>query len=282
MKRVVGVEDFKECVENAKNRGKWNAWYEYFLKYRDVFERIIKYLYMTEINKIRPLVEGLDFDMALRNAEKFLREDGINRVSTLISMCEKLCRPEGEYTVYLLIDLGNIDGTSLPAENPFLFFGLELYVSPKQLEYLVPHEYNHLVRISVFKDEMMKSSQLTVKELVIFEGLATLFPAVLWGKEIGPLSIIDAGMMSKDAAEYCLKNESNLMNELFSIWDEKLTRELLGKYFAGTSDGWREGRPAKIAYYVGSRIVGDLLKRGHNICELTKKPAEEILSLWKI
>lgn len=281
MEIIVGFEDFKECVEDMVKKGKWGAWCDYFKGYRNVFEPMLKYLYMMNLNEMKPLVEKFDFEKALCNAGKFLREDGIKNVKSLFLRSEKTCKVEEDYTVYLLIGLGNVDGTALPADKLFIYFGLELYRSPQQLTYLVPHKYNHLVRISTLKYGLKDFKNVTVKDLTILEGLGTLFPLILSRKDINQLSIVDAGMMPNDVAKYCYKHEKEIKNEIFSVWDRNFSKEIMTKYFQGTSDGWMNDKPAKMGYYVGSRIIGDLLKKGHDICELTKTSSDEIFTMWR-
>lgn len=146
---VSGVEDFEHCVQLAKEQGKWRAWREYYFEsYRHVFDPMLEYLYMSALENLRPTVERLDFAHALGNARRFVRDRGADRVEGLLDEGERQCFVDSPYDVYLIVGLGRVDGTALPAETPFLYFGLELYDSPSPLQFLVPHEYNHLVRLT--------------------------------------------------------------------------------------------------------------------------------------
>ena len=277
MEIVSGIEDFKKCSEIAKEKGKWQAWYEnYFVKYK-VFDLILKYLYMGDISVMKEGVESLDFEKAIKTGGKFQDDDGIKLVKDLLLKCEEFCSIDIDYAVYLLIGSGLCDGTSLPAKDPFLYFGLEFYHSPRQLRYLIPHEYNHLVRDSAVKDADF--DKIAIKNMVISEGLATLFPVLLEKREITPLSIADCGMMPMDAARYCHEHEEELFSEIREIWGEKPTPELLTEYFWSSSEGWRD-KIQKKGYYAGSRIIGSLLDRGHDICSLTRMETDKILKLW--
>lgn len=279
---VSGVDDFEHCVQLAKEQGKWRAWREYYFEsYRHVFDPMLEYLYMCPLEDVKPIVERMDFAQTLGNARRFVRDRGAEWVERLLDESERQCSVDSPYDVYLLVGPGRVDGTALPAETPFLYFGLELYDSPSQLWFLVPHEYNHLVRLtSLLGQGAIELDTISVGELVILEGLGTLFPLVLHGREIGPTSIVEAGMMGRDGAEYCLQHEERLFHEIQEIWDVQLTPELMRSYFSSVS-GRREGRPEKIAYYVGSRRVGDLLNGGHDICQLTRMPTDDIVELWR-
>jgi len=144
---IVAVDDFRKCTELSRQIGKWPAWYEnYFPKYEDVFRHILQYLYRCNALDLKDAVENYDFDQALDIANTFIQDDGLTLVENILLRCTKKFAFDREYDVYLLIGLGHVDGTSLPAGHPFLYFGIERYESLERLNYLVSHEYNHCNR----------------------------------------------------------------------------------------------------------------------------------------
>jgi len=156
---------------------------------------------------------------------------------------------------------------------------LELYGSLEYFDRLVPHEYNHMVRNAAVLTEEIGRGLPTLKQLTVSEGLATLFPVVLRGEPVTPLSIVAGGMMAEESAHYCRAHEDEVFAELRRVWDRPITPDLIAQFISGSGDGCLGDRPAKSAYYVGSRIVGDLLNDGHDLCRLTRMPTEAILQL---
>ena len=118
--------------------------------------------------------------------------------------------------------------------------------------------------------------------MTISEGLATILPGVLQKKKITPRFIVDCGMMFPDDGKYCNEREDEIFDEIMEVWDSHMTRELWIKYFVSgkSGKGGKKEKPERIGYYVGSRIIGDLLNNGHNICELTRMPTDKIVELW--
>ena len=280
MKISIGLEDFEKLGQNITNEKKWDIWYNhYYLNYKDIFDKILKYLLMCDVNDIKPIIEHFDFNNALNRANMFINDKGVEKIKKILEECEKIIPFQNEYTVYLLIGFGYVDGTSLPENHPFLYFGIDMYKNLHTLDYLVSHEYNHMVRINALDDNEFQN--LTVKKLIIAEGLATLFPLTLMNKKINQYSIADVKMMSEKAAEYCCENEKELIKEILEIIDEPITPDIMAKYFISSS-GWKDnGQPEKIGYYVGSRIIGDLINSNYSICELTSMPTDEVYNEWE-
>jgi hypothetical protein len=86
-------------------------------------------------------------------------------------------------------------------------------------------------------------------------------------------------MMAEEPTTYCNAHEDELFEELERVWDRPIPPDLMSLYVSGSSDGWMGDRPAKTAYCVGSRIVGDLVNDGNKLCELTRTGTEAILRL---
>jgi len=275
---IVSIDDFRRCVELAKRVGKWQAWHEsYFPKYEEVFASMLKYLYRCDITDLQAAVEDFDFEQALATAGKFLRDDNLSLIEGLLLKAREKCGFDKDYDLYLLIGLGHVDGTSLPAKKPFLYFGLERYESPERLKYLVPHEYNHLVRLwSLYDGELAK--EISLGEIVLMEGLAVVFSSIIAGD--GSIPEIDSALlMPKEDIAFCYKHREELVAEVQRQWDDILTSELIDAYLKGSYE-WKNGRPPRIGYFVGAHIVNSLLAEGQEIGTLTIMPSKKMLELY--
>lgn len=275
---VVSIDDFRKCAELSKQIGKWQAWHEhYFPKYKGVFSPMLKYLYRCNVTDLKDTVDNFDFDQALGVASKFFQDDGLSLTESLLSKSKDKCGFEQDYDLYLLIGLGQVDGTSLPAEKPFLYFGIERYVSPARLKYLVPHEYNHLVRLwSVYKGEL-REENFCLGDMVTTEGLAVIFSAIVANDGF---SVENALLMPKEDIGFCREHREELLVEIQEHWNKPFTSELMSAYMTGSNE-WKNGKPTRIGYFVGSQIVSAVLAKGYDICALTKMPTAEIMGLFK-
>jgi hypothetical protein len=283
MKIVSGIDAFHAFASAAEAAGPWPAWREHcFEPFREVYMLILRLLYQTQqVDVLRQFIEQMDLEKARERVRRFVDEDVERQVQRLLESAEQLCPISTDYSVYLLPGWGHIDGLSLPGREPFVYFGLEMHHSRDYLESLVPHEYNHMVRnVAVLAEELQRLGRPTLKHLMIGEGLATLFPVVLHGESIEPSSIVAGRMMSEDAATYCIEHEEELFEELSRVWNEEITPELMKEYMSAPS-GWLDDKPAKTAYYVGSRIIGDLINQGYDVCTLTRMPTEAIWQLYE-
>ncbi|MDI6768666.1 MAG: DUF2268 domain-containing putative Zn-dependent protease [Anaerolineales bacterium] len=279
---IVGVDDFRQCKALLGKESKWEVWLEhYYSHYANVFDTFLKRLYLAELESWREHVEMLDFDAALKTAEKFLYEDGVKRTENLLATAERICPIDTNYVLYLLIGLGHVDGTAMVVNPSFLYVGLERYVSSEQLEYLVPHEYNHLVRMTTLYDIEDTQFQPTFGDFVIAEGLATFFSG--WVHRIGmPSDLAQTLMMTGKNLEKCHEQREILFDQIFKRWNTPMTPTTYGEFakylFAAGSDSTT---PERSGYYVGNQIICDLIARKHDIVNLTKIPTTTILELYQ-
>lgn len=280
MNIVIGVDDFRHCKALIKENSKWETWCgNYYAKYANVFDLFLKHMYMADLETWRTHIENLDFDDALAIAEKFLQDDGVKRVTNLLRDAKTKLPILSDFAVYLLIGLGHIDGTAMPSNPPFLYFGLERYVSLENLEYLVPHEYNHLVRMTSLYGIGNGPSELTLGDSVISEGLATSFSASFLGDNINLAKILQ---MTNENLGQCHQQRQRLFHEILDLWNEPITSSTYStvmKYLM--ANGNTTEIPERSGYYVGNQIIQDLVLENYNIADLTKMPATEILRLYK-
>jgi hypothetical protein len=262
---VLGIDEFAACVAQAWRVGKWEAWKRgYFEPFRGVFQPMLDVVYQSELEELKPYVEALDFDSALRTARRFVDEGGVERVRTAFDRCIEALLPAASFPVYLIIGIGHANGMALPAAEPYVFIGLERYGKvAAELDGLIAHEYNHLVRVQAFY-EGADPLTLTVGDFAVSEGLATVFALELLGEELSPRRIA-ACVSNLDDPESAIAREPEMRADLLAHWDRTADREMIARFIErGT------------AYLVGGVMIARLLEEGHDICSLTRTPTAEI------
>lgn len=86
-------------------------------------------------------------------------------------------------------------------------------------------------------------------------------------------------MMPRAAFDYCEQHWPELWQSVRANWTSPTNQQLMAEYLMGTDSGWTDGRPARSGYYVGARLIIDLLQRGHELRQLTLLPVDHILAL---
>jgi len=132
-------------------------------------------------------------------------------------------------------------------ESPAVYLGLETIGDRlDRLSVLVPHEFNHLVRLA---EHLRRTGDLRafdiLGERIIAEGLATLTPLVVSETEITPESLARALMMPEESFAHCERNWPELWRRAHSAWGERTTPELMTRFLVGTDRGWVDGVPER-------------------------------------
>lgn len=282
MRIVLGVRELRECLTDSEE----DTWECYYSKFKHVFDPIFENIYRIKPEEARELLKHVDFRISLEIAERFLKDGGLEKVESLLERSVGLCPPKEDFDVYLLIGLNGIGGTAKKANKPYIFLGLEMYEALgrltgtsalEALDYLVPHEYAHLVRSEHLGGWSVEG--LTVGELAVHEGIATLFPLVLKG-DLSLEELRKSIGYNEVEINYALKHKDEIINEILALWDVELDEEISKRYFLTNFKGNIGGRPHILGYFAGSWIVLNLLKAGFVICELIKMPSDKILTLY--
>jgi len=285
MNVIVGLDEYRKCVEEVPLKGKWQAWLDtYYSKYRAVFDKILSFLYMSELDTMRPYIEAWDFQKGLETAERFVALGGVERVKELLSASARVLDFQEEYDVYLLVWIGQVGGTALPAEKPFLFIGMERWADNiDDLSFVLPHEFLHMKRGRDVAPIPQTLTAPTFGQFVVEEGLATVFSIAAnelpldthsFRKALGPAGMTDQGF------DYCEDNRDALTREILEKTALPMAPELANKYLYSGAVQDERGMPGNAGYYVGARIVLDLLEKGLSIKDLVRLSAVEILSRW--
>ena len=265
---VLGLDEFATCVEEARRVGRWKAWKEgYFELFRGAFQPMLDIVYRCDLHELRPYVEALDFDAALRTARQFVADGGIDRTRAAFARCIAVLPPKAPFPVYLIVGIGHANGMALPAAEPYVFLGLELSgEAAAGLDGLIAHEYNHLVRVQSLYDDIDPLS-LTVGDFTISEGLATVFALVLLGQEVTPERIAASVSNLGDPAS-ATEREPEMRADLLAHWDRVPDREMIDRFIGSGT-----------AYLVGGLMIARLLNEGHDIRDLTRTPTPDIARL---
>ena len=264
---ILGIEAFRACVERAKKVGIWRAWRDgYLTEFRGAFQPMLDVVYQCGAEDLRPYVEALDLDAALASAERFVADGGEACVRRIMEKCHDLLPIPEEIPVYLIVGLGHANGMALPASAPYMFIGLERYLNLDSLAGLIAHEYNHLYRVyTMYRD--LDPATLTVGDFTLSEGLATAFNLVFMGQAVTQEAIAACIPALGEPAE-AVAREPQMRAELVEHWDTVADPAMLERFMmSGT------------AYLVGGVMIMRLLDAGHDICELSRMPTEDLARL---
>ncbi|MGB9749790.1 MAG: DUF2268 domain-containing putative Zn-dependent protease [Caldisericia bacterium] len=274
MRVFVGLDDIKNLVQPDGKINKRNWEKCYYSKYKKVFDNMLKYLYFSNLETLLQFVENTDFKNLIEKSERAIKEGYIEKILNLIEKSNKILKFNGVFDLYLLVGLSHVDGTAFIGEIPILYFGLERILD-SDINFLVPHEFNHLVReVRVFKKNVNMAS-LKFKEYLIFEGLATYFSIYVNDLKIDKESESKALFLPVEKLDYLYENEKEIFKEIFLSLDEEMNQNLFMEYF--TYDGKDR---LKFGYFVGLKIIEKLAENELKIVDLTNMDSEEILKIY--
>lgn len=266
--------DYEALPSEAKTAGAYDAFRRYEGHYAGLFGGMFKYLYMAEPDEMRPVIEAADFSRLLATARTNI-ENGYHRlIPRLADEAAYRLGFSRRFDLYLGLSLGNVGGYSGPPQGgtPFIYIGLDMPLTPELIHTLVPHEVNHMARLSALPGlDMFDFTERTVSE-----GLASACPLVLnsWG--FTPRTCALAMGIQADRALELIRNARPLMRRVADEFGRPLTRELMNTYFTWSARGNRLG-----GYYAGIAIIRKLLDMGYRLAELTAMPSQKILSLYR-
>lgn len=284
MRIINGIQDYQKFIEEIDSLGVWESWWHnLYIKYKSIYNYQLENLYMADISLFKNIVMELDIDRAREELLRIQTLD-LERIIAIINQSCDMLSFDDDFDVYLLIGFNHIDGTAGICENkPFIYYGLES-IKEEQLDYLIPHELNHLVRMQNL-DIYLKSQsimEIPFGETLISEGLAIIYPIIL----CDDLNQLDEELMnsfltqgvSKEDFLILRERQKEYLAEVFSYININMTKELLHKYISFNSD---TGVPA-IGYYVGAIIILRLIRKGYDIKFLTRCPAAEVIRLYRL
>lgn len=272
MNVYVGFEELKDLYNENKKITK-EIWKErYYSKYKKVFDAMLKYLYFSDLDNLLNCVEITDFDKLIKNSEEAIKNGYISKILSLIERAKEVLNFNEDFDVYFLIGFNHINGTSLMFDKPFLYFGLERLIN-ENINILVPHEFNHLVMN--FKYKKIDTRKLKFKDYMIYEGIATYFSIYFNKLDINPKDEAMALFIPQEKYEILNKNEDEIRKDIMNLLNMEMNNQIMMNYF--TYDG---DQKLKQGYYIGLKIIEELVSLGHNIVELTYMDSDDILNLY--
>lgn len=269
MKIINMVDDFRLFHHDIKKIGKWNAFVKYYEKYNEIFNLMLKGLYMIDFDNFRPIVEQTDFDYVLKKIESV----DLNIFESIKSITKKAVDNlnfEEEFDLYIGVGLGHVGGTALPSKSPCIYFGLEC-LDNCDLDYLIPHEANHMVRIQAIEDISLYS----FLERVITEGLGVMYPIILNNLPVNIETLSKTLVITKKQVEMLIENEEELIKEVSKHFSDTLNYNLMNNFFTGNV--LDENKPILAGYYIGLIMIEKAILAGQSIDTLTKLPAETFI-----
>jgi uncharacterized protein YjaZ len=271
MRLQVGLEKFNHALSNIEVKGNVDAWMEYYTFYRRPFSTIFKTLYMMDVESIKKMVRDSDLETLSEEARTALQMYTIEELKEIIKETADYYNFEAHYDAYLLVGLGHVDGTALPSEIPFLYLGLER-LRNSDIEMLIQHEFNHLFRFNSI-EEVNEEMGMTVGQLAIAEGLATLAPLIMNELELNEANIREGLFVNDEEFNRLRDNFSTLQEELERDFNVALSPKLHEKYFM-----YNEGNKyPKVGYFIGVHCIIPLLEAGYSLKELTRSKTKDIL-----
>ncbi|HQJ57197.1 MAG TPA: DUF2268 domain-containing putative Zn-dependent protease [Caldisericia bacterium] len=272
MSVYVDFEELKTLYDENKKITK-EIWKEkYYLKYKKVFDAMLKYLYFTDLDNLLNYVETTNFDKLIKNSDEAIKNGYIPKILSLIDRAKEILNFNEDFDVYFLIGFNHIDGTSLMSDKPFLYFGLERLIDAN-IKILVPHEFNHLVRNFRYKE--FDTKKLKFKDYMIYEGVATYFSIYFNKFDINPKNVALALFIPQEKFEILNKNKDEIRKDIMNLLNIEMDNQIMMNYF--TYDG---DKKLKQGYYIGLKIIEELVSLGNNIIDLTYMNSDDILNLY--
>lgn len=282
MRIINMLDDYEKLCDDSEINGNWIAWGKYVSLYKDLFSAILKGLYMTDLESLKPMIEGVDFKEIYNKAVNQVKVGYVEEIIKLVELSLKKLEFTDEFDLYIGCELGNINGFVLPTNNNTIsvYFGLETITDLLKLKTLVPHEINHLARISeLMRTKTFKMENLNYfKDRLVSEGLGVFTPFKILHLDDTIEGLARVLGIPESAVLTLLKNEKELETEILGQLENMLNSTLMNKYFAYSTEDLLENKPIYCGYFIGFRIIQKLYdKKKLSLKQLTKMPANEII-----
>ena len=270
--RVINMlDDYRALCKQAVDDGSFPAYQAYTQKYPALFNSLLQYLYMTNLESLRPMVEQVAFENLLYAAEKNEADGYFDDIVIQIqAIADKLAYTQ-DFDLYLGLELGNLGGCALKADRPYVYIGIDRLLNASTLKFLLPHEFNHMVRISALPEIDMFDFQ----ERVLSEGLGAYAPIAHYDLPYTAEIISSARGFPLEIAEDLIRNQQEIHELVTAHFGESLTPELMQQFFILNYNF--EETPLD-GYFVGMQIIHKLVEAGTEFKTLTEMPSEE---LWQ-
>lgn len=278
MRIIHMIDDFKILCEEKIEMGNFEAYRKYTKKYPELFDGIFRGLYMTELKNLIPMIDSIDFQQNFKIAKQNYDNNIVQKIIETAKEVALLLNFKQGFDVYLGLELGNIGGFAgpNPKGSPFIYIGLDRVIDKPFLNYIVPHEMNHMVRIHANENINL----FDFRERTITEGLGSLCPIILYNMDYSINTISTSLSIPNKEVRDLIDNRDLLINEITEQFGTPLNEEKMKRYFTWSNQDEND-KYYLSGYYVGMEIIKDLMGVGYNFDELTTMPSKLIWEEYK-
>lgn len=269
MKVIDMREYFKKFYREINTIGKWTAFEKYYEGYKELFDLMIKGLYMVELNEFKTIVENINFH-AISKKLNCIDVETIEKIKEIVKKSVENLHFEEDFDLYIGVGLGHACGVALPTKRPSIYIGLEC-IDACDINFLIPHEVNHMVRIKSIENINLYS----FAERVVTEGLGVIYPLILNKLPIDVDNIRRTLVIDKNQVELLKEKEDEVKQNVIGHFNDTLDYKLMNEFFTIQND--ETTKPVLSGYYIGLRIVEKALNEGYEIDQLTRLHVNEFL-----
>lgn len=277
MNTIHMFSDYTEMCDLAGRATPFHAYKQYTEKYPALFESIFAYLYMTDINTLQPMIDTCDFNRLLALAKENITNGITETITETVIKTQKLLNFHVDFDLYIGIEMGNLAGTALPVKQgkPYLYIGIDRVIHDGDMEMLVPHEFNHMVRSFALPGINM----FDFMERTISEGLGTYGPIAMHKDNATVEVVAKAINLPISTVEKLFTHKAAVLNKVTSEFGLPLTMEKMSAFFT-----WNESDPAEYplsGYFAGMCMIKDLIEQGYALSKLTVMPSNELWDIYR-
>lgn len=281
MKIINMLDDYEQLCKESDIHGNWIAWKNYVSKYESLFNGILKVLYMSNLEDLKPIIETVNFKEMYIKAKENVANGYIEETIKWVNTSLDYFGNSNEFILYIGCEMGNIGGCVLPIDDSVIvYFSMEAIKDINFLKVLVPHEMNHLAR-ALFKinEENANVEDINMlKERLVSEGLGVFSSFRLLELEDNLENLSKIVGIPTANIQTLIDQEDRLEKEIFEQIGETLNSERMYKYFAFTEEDILLNKPIYSGYFIGFRIIQKLYNTNkYSFKELTTLSADKIL-----
>ena len=222
-------------------------------------------------------IDTLKFPEEIKNYkkesfERFMDQYNLETINYLydsvIGQAQKVLPPRSKKAVDLCFFLPYGGCFVIPGNEVNTIF-ISMYINPNDAEKIMTHEYAHILHIDRRPEE-----PLTLKREIVSEGMAVYLTTQILKK----LEISNSiPFMPQDSFEWCLKNEQRIKDSI-RLELQDTTQRLFKRYISdGSFAAPPKGFVEKTGYFIGYRIIEDLIKTGTTLEEICAMNADRII-----
>lgn len=277
MRIINGINDFKKLLDITSSADRLEFWDNtYMKKYESIMTHQLVNLYHADCSIFHQFLKELDTDEVKASIEK-IDTNLICTIESVIKAATSELLFDDDFDVYLMVGFGHVMGTSGFGERPFVYLGLENLLDIRiDIEYLIAHEVNHMVRIATVEVYQNKLGMggLSFGDVMILEGLGVVNSVVF---DTGSIEfnqeLFRKSLMISNEFYSCLEGDEEILKKkMLAKWNDNMSAEDWFEYFIvnGEEDVMGAG------YYIGGKMIYEILSRGIAMTELTSLSSGEI------